>query len=337
MTVTIKDIARIAGVSIATVSRVINNTKPVNEDTRRRILALMEELNFRPNAMARGLVKKESCLIGFVFPEFKNTVFDALTDGVSGTAKFYGYDILVCLTQGELENEIHYLNLLREKQVDGIIFSSGAGLRPEHIAIIEPSRIPCVLVGQVSAYASIPSVHLDNFSAAYEAVTTLIRKGHRKIGMLRGPLGDIAAGEERFRGFQVAMADAGLSVQPHWVRASGFSVQDGYEAMEAMKESGPLPTAMFAAADRIAIGAMNYLLEQGFSVPEDISIMGFDDIDMASVVRPKLSTVHYSSYEIGTTAARSLMKLIRGEGVAAGHTEVPHKVVLRDSVSAPKE
>jgi LacI family transcriptional regulator len=329
--VTIKDIARMAGVSIATVSRVINNTKPVNENTRRRVMAVMEETNFRPNAMARGLVKKESGLIGIVIPEFKNTVFDALIDGVSNTAKFYNYDILLCLTQGLLENEIHYLNLLQEKQVDGIILSSSF-LKPEHKAIVEKRYTPCVLVGQTSDVPFIPSVHVDNFSASYEAVTTLIRKGHRKIGMIRGPLGDKAAGEDRLRGYQAAIADAGIPFRPDWIVTGGFSVQDGFEAMKSMLSLEELPTALFVAADRPAIGAMNCLLEHGYRIPEDVSIMGFDDIDMSSVVRPKLSTVHYSSYEIGATATRGLMKLIRGERVDTQHTVVPHQVVIRDSI-----
>jgi LacI family transcriptional regulator len=329
--VTIKDVARIAGVSIATVSRVINNTKPVNEETRQRVMAAMEENYFRPNAMARGLVKKESALIGIVIPEFKNTVFDDLIDGISNTAKFYKYDILLCLTQGELRNEIHYLNLLREKQVDGIILSSSS-LKPEHITIIERPIIPCILVGQTSAVPFIPSVHVDNFSASYEAVITLINKGHRKIGMIRGPLGDNAAGEDRLRGYMAAIADAGIQLQPNWIIPGGFSVQEGFEAMSLMLGTGELPTALFVAADRTAIGAMNCLQEHGYRIPEDVSIMGFDDIDMSSVVRPKLSTVQYSSYEIGVTATRGIMKLIRGEGTNTQHTVVPHRVIIRDSI-----
>lgn len=331
MAITIKDIARIAGVSIATVSRVINNTKPVNEETRRRVMAAMEENYFRPNAMARGLVKKESALIGIVIPEFKNTVFDALIDGISITAKFYNYDILLCLTQGELKNEIHYLDLLREKQVDGIILSSSS-LKPEHISIIERHIIPCVLVGQTSSVPFIPSVHVDNYSASYEAVITLVNKGHRKIGMIRGPMHDKAAGEERLRGYMAAHVDSGIKPQSNWIITGGFSVQEGFEAMCRMIETGELPTALFVAADRTAIGAMNCLQEHGYRIPEDVSIMGFDDIDMSSVVRPKLSTVHYSSYEIGVTATKELMKMIRGEGTGSQHTVVPYRVIIRDSI-----
>jgi LacI family transcriptional regulator len=331
MAVTIKDIARLAGVSIATVSRVINNTKPVHDETRQRILTYMEELNFRPNAMARGLVKKESSLIGIVIPEFKDTVFDAMIEGVSDTAKFYNYDILLTLSRGDLANEIHYLNLLREKQVDGIIFSS-ISLKKEHIEIIEQSGIPCVLVGQASSVPTIPSIHLNNFGASYEAVTALIRNGHQKIGMIRGALGDIALGEERFRGFQAALTENGVKVNPEWVIVAGLSVREGYEAMERMYKTKSLPTALFAATDRIAIGAMNFLLEHGYRIPEDISIMGFDDIDMSTVVRPKLSTVQYSSLEMGCTATHNLMKLVHGGGVSVQHTNVPHQIVIRESI-----
>lgn len=331
MAITIKDIAKMAGVSISTVSRVLNNSKPVNEEIRKRVMEAVEQTGYRPNAMARGLVRNQSGLIGIIIPEFKNTVFDGVIDGVSSIAKVYGYDILLSMTGGSLANEIHYLHLFREKQVDGIVLSS-VGLKDEHIEIIQHSEIPCVLVGQVSHVPSIPSVHVDNFSASYEAVTSLIQHGHRRIAMIRGPVEDIAAGHERSRGYRAAMADAGICVDESWIVASGFSVHDGYESMRKLIERGANPTAVFAAADRMAIGAMNYLFENGYHIPDDLSIVGFDDIDMSSVVRPKLTTVHYSANEIGMTAVRNLMKKIKGEGTYAQHTELPHRLVMRDSI-----
>jgi LacI family transcriptional regulator len=332
MPITIKDIARMAGVSKSTVSRVINNSKPVKPELREKILKIMEEVHYRPNAMARGLAKNQSGLIGVIAPAITHTVFGEVVDGASKVAGLYGNDILLSLTEGDVEREIHYLNLHREKQVDGIILSSKL-LREEHVKIIEQAKIPCVLVGQMSRVPNIPSVHVDNFSASYEAVKYLIHNGHRKIAMIRGPIGDQAAGDERLRGYMEAMQDSGLPIEEGWVTASGFSVHDGYEAMKRIFSANDnRPTALFAAADRIAIGAMNYLLEHGYQVPDDISIIGFDDIDMAAIVRPKLTTIHYSSHEIGMTAYRILRKLIKGETYSIQHSNVPHRLVIRDSV-----
>src|ERR1700730_16105490 len=200
MTITIKEIAKMAGVSISTVSRVINNSKPVNSDVRQRVLAIIKQYKYSQNAMARGLVTKESGLIGIIAPAITNTVFGEMVDGISKVAELYNYDILLSLTEGVLHKEIHYLNLHREKKVDGIILSS-TSLKEEHIEIIEQSNIPCILVGQVSHKENIPSVHVDNFHASYEAVRFLIRNGHTKIAMIRGFKCDKAAGEERFRGY----------------------------------------------------------------------------------------------------------------------------------------
>lgn len=331
MAITIKDIARMAGVSISTVSRVINNSKPVNSEVKQRVLSIIKEMNFSPNAMARGLVKNESGLIGMIVPAITNNVFGDVVDGVSKVAELYNYDILLSLTEGVLHKEIHYLNLHKEKQVDGIIFSSEI-LKREHTEIIEQSQIPSVLLGQVSTHEKIPSVHLDNFQASYEAVSYLIQRGHTKIAMIRGIESDKAVGQERYRGYKSALRDAGIPLQEEWVVICGFSLHDGYEAMNRILDSGSRPSAIFAATDRMAIGAMNYLLETGYSVPEDFSIIGFDDIDMTVAVRPKLTTVHYSAHEMGMTTFRSLLQLIKGESVENHHLNVLHRLVVRESV-----
>ncbi|UOF88676.1 LacI family transcriptional regulator [Fodinisporobacter ferrooxydans] len=331
MSLTINDIARLAGVSKATVSRVINNGKTVDPKLRDNVLSVIEQVNYRPSALARGLVKNESNLIGIIVPEIANIVFGVMLEGVSKVAEIYGYDIMLSLTEKSTKKEIHYLNLHRDKQVDGIILSSRS-LKKEHIEIIERFEIPCVLIGQKSSVPGIPSVHLDNFSASYEAVKTLIRFGHRKIAMIRAPLDDGESGDERFRGYATALADEGIQFEDDWISVSDFSAAEGYVAMKQIIESGFQPTALFAASDKIALGAMNYLQDQGYMIPRDISIFGFDDMDVTELVRPKLSTVHYSSIEMGMTAFRNLIKLIKKEEIPAQHTNVPHQIILRDSV-----
>lgn len=330
MKITIKDIAQMAGVSIATVSRVINNSKPVNHDVRIRVLKAMEQTNFLPNAMARNLAKKESLLLGVMVPEVKNTVLDDLINGINQVSRLYGYNIMLSLTAGTLENELHYFNMFREIQADGIILSSD-NLKEELVKGIKVSDIPFILVGRDSL-DTVPTVHVDNVTAAYEAVTYLIQQGHRKIAMLRVRSGDIASGDHRYQGYVRALNEAGISICKDWVVESGISVEDGITSMRKICEADSMPTAIFCATDRIAIGAMNYLLEIGLRVPEDVSIFGFDGIDMSSFIRPKLSTVKYSAEEIGMTAARNLIKLIRGEEISSRHWIVSHYLENRDSV-----
>ncbi|MTT31769.1 LacI family DNA-binding transcriptional regulator [Terrilactibacillus sp. BCM23-1] len=330
MKITIKDIARMAGVSIATVSRVINNSKPVNEDVRMRVLKAMEQTNFLPNAMARNLAKNKSYLLGVMIPDVKNTVLDDLIHGINHVSELYGYNTMLSLTSGMLENELHYFNKFREIQADGIILASDY-LKENLITNIKQTNIPCILVGRDRSDA-IPSVHIDNITAAYEAVTYLIQQGHRKIGMLRLRNEDIASGYHRYQGYAQALTEAGITINGDWVIECGVSVEDGMMAMRKICETTDIPTAIFCATDRIAIGAINYLYERGLSVPDDISIYGFDGIDMASIIRPKLSTVKYSATEIGMTAARNLIKLIKGETITPRHWVIPHYLKNRESV-----
>ncbi|WP_082084042.1 LacI family DNA-binding transcriptional regulator [Paenibacillus beijingensis] len=329
MGTTIKDIAKLAGVSFSTVSRVINNSKPVNEELRKRVLDVIEQTNFRPNAFARGLVKNKSNTLCIILSQIRNTVFDEMIDGVYTIAKMYGYEIMLRITEINEDDDFNFMNIFKEKQADGIII--GFLYNPAHLDMIEDCGIPCVLIGQELVSESIPSVHVDNFTASYEAVSYLIQKGHRKIGMIRGLPQETETGVKRFQGYQKALNDAGLTIRHDWVIPSGLSVRDGMDAVKKIIDTGENPTAIFCATDRMAIGAMNYLQDIGYEVPGDISIVGFDDIDMCSVTRPKLSTIGYSASEMGMTAARQLIRLIKGEKVK-GHTEIPHHFKERESV-----
>jgi LacI family transcriptional regulator len=330
LSITIKDIATMAGVSISTVSRVINNSKPVKHEVRERIMAVIEETQFRPNANARSLVKNESFLIGVIVSELKNSVVDEFIYGINAISQMYGYDILLSMNSGTFKNELHYLNLFHEIRTDGIILMS-SDLKEDHVDIVERFKIPCVMIGSSSNTASIPTVHIDNVTAAYEAVTYLIRNGHRKIAMIRGNIGNTVVGDHRFLGYRQALADAGIPIQEEWIVVGGLSTEDGMRSMSQIVESGSLPTAVFCATDRLAIGAMNYLRENE-NVQDDISVFGFDDIDLSKIVRPTLSTVKYSAEEIGMTAMRNLIKLIKGDQTIPQHTNLPHHLVIRDSV-----
>ncbi|WP_410515230.1 substrate-binding domain-containing protein [Paenibacillus sp. BR2-3] len=262
-------------------------------------------------------------------PHNSNTILDDFSMGIRRIAELYGYDIVVGLTDGTIESELHNLNLLHQMGVQGSLFV-GSVLSKEHVEVISKSGTPCVLAGQHSQISSIPSVHLDNITASYEAVTYLIQKGHRRIGMIRAS-GDSAVGGERYRGYRQALEDSGINLQEEWVTESGFTVENGMNAMRRMMDSNSQPTAVFCSTDWMAVGAINYLIDNGLRVPEDVAVFGFDNSFMAAIVRPMLSSVEYSGTEIGMTATRHLIKLIKGETVTPHHTNVAHYLKIRES------
>lgn len=327
--VKIKDIAKMANVSIATVSRVINNSKPVNEDVRKRVLEAIKQTNYRSHVIGIDSSKSTTPLIGVIIPQNSNSILDDFNIGIRDLAELYGYDILVGLTDGTVESELHYLNLFQQIGTEGYIYV-GTVPSKEHLEIIQRSASPCVLVGQQSQMDSIPSVHLDNVTASYEAVTYLIQKGHRKIAMIRAS-GDTSVGGDRYRGYEQALIDAGITLREEWIVESGMSFEDGMKAMRSILNSGELPTAVFCSTDWMAVGAMNGLTDHGLRVPEDVAVFGFDNSFIASIVRPQLSSVEYSGTEIGMTATRTLIKLIKGETAVPHHTNVAHYLTIRES------
>ena len=327
--ITIKDIAKMADVSISTVSRVVNNSKPVNEEVRKRVMEAIKQTKYRPDVIGEEGARGDTHLIGIIIPHNSNTVLDDFSIGIRSIAELYGYDIIVGLTDGTVESELHYFNLFHELRTQGNIFV-GSVLEKAHTEMIHKTGTPCVLAGQRSLDPSIPSVHLDNITASYEAVTYLVQRGHREIAMIRAS-GESAVGGDRYQGYRKALEDSGLHFSEEWVVESGFSVEEGSAAMRKILESGSCPTAVFCSTDWMAVGAMNYLLDIGKRIPEDISVIGFDNSFMASIVRPHLTSVEYSGTEIGMTAARHLIKLIKGESVTPHHANVAHYLLVRES------
>lgn len=331
MRITLKEIAELAGVSPSTVSRVINNSKPVNEDIRNRILRIMQERNYPFFADQNASLQKSQPLIGVIGPQYSNTVLEDLIVGVNKVSKLYGYDTVIGLTDNTTENELHYVNLFSNVLgVQGIIFM-GNQWNDYYIEKAKQNLTPVVLVGQISSYESIPSVHVDNITASYEAVTYLINCGHEKIAMIRGLAGETVR-EHRYIGYQKALHDSGLSLKKEWIVESELTLEGGGRAMAELLAQENLPTAVFCSTDSLAIGAMNYLADNGYQVPEDISVFGFDGIELSSLVRPNLSTIRYSAVEIGMTATRNLIKLCKNEQeYIPPHINVLHHLVIRDS------
>ncbi len=307
MGVTIKDVAKKAGVSIASVSRVINDSKPVAPETKEKILKVIEETGYKPNAMARGLKKNESGLIGLITPDMENGTFAELVKGIESVIEKNSMNLIVSNSKGEIKRELKELHIFKEQQLDGIIFS-GVKFTKEHKEYFDRYQVPTVIVSQKFPGSGLPYVDIDNFEAAYQAVKYLIENNHSKIALVHGPLYDKSAGEERYNGYFAALEEAELAIDESFIEEGNFTIKSGYQAMEKiMAQNEELPTAVFAASDRMAIGVLDCCLDNGLQVPEDISIIGFDDIELATVVRPKLTSVRVDHSKMGEKSVELLL------------------------------
>ncbi|WP_019636088.1 catabolite control protein A [Paenibacillus fonticola] len=331
MTVTIYDVAREAGVSMATVSRVVNNNPNVKPQTRKKVYEAIERLGYRPNAVARGLASKKTTTVGVVIPDISNSIFAEIARGIEDIANMYHYNIILCNADKKKEKEIRVINTLLEKQVDGLLFMGGA-VTEEHIQAFQTS-VPVVLCATSDEHGNIPSVDIDHEAAAFDAVSTLIRHGHREIAMISGTLQDPANGYARFQGYKRALETAGIEYQEDLVRIGNYRYESGVEAMKYFLGLKKRPTAIFAATDEMAIGAIHSIQDEGLKVPEDFSIISVDNIRMASMVRPQLTTVAQPMYDLGAVAMRLLTKLMKKETVESSKVILPHETILRLSVS----
>ena len=336
MGVTIKDVAKKAGVSIASVSRVINDSKPVAPETKEKILKVIEETGYKPNAMARGLKKNESGLIGLITPDMENGTFAELVKGIESVIEKNSMNLIVSNSKGEIERELKELHIFKEQQLDGIIFS-GVKFTKKHKEYFDRYKVPTVVVSQKFPGSGLPYVDINNYEAAYQAVKYLITNNHSKIALIHGPLYDKSAGEERYNGYFKALNEAGIEINDDYIKEGNFTIKSGYQAMEEiLKENDKLPTAVFAASDRMAIGILDCCLDNGISVPEDISIIGFDDIELATVVRPKLTTVNVDHSEIGKKAVEILVDKIKNDNHQSPFYEADFKIMERETVSRLK-
>ncbi len=336
MKVTIKDVAERAGVSIATVSRVINNSDQVSALVREKVLEVIEELEFRPNPVARSLVMKKSHLIGVVVPDMSSYFFGEIMNGIEEITRTYQYDIIVCNTRGNHELERHYLDLFYAKQVEGIIFMSWKleNSVVEHITKID---IPVVMVNRNTSKLTIPSVSIDNYKAAYELTHYLLNKGHKKIALIRNSIDVDAFGLEQYKGYKQALTEHEIEVNKNYVRYGDFSIENSYQIVKSFIKEKDIPTAIFATSDVMAIGAINALKDSGYQVPEDVSVVAFNDIRLASIYRPKLTVIHQPLFNIGTVAVKMIIDRIKGEKSGDNIVILPHSLIERESCAECKK
>ncbi|WP_028595764.1 catabolite control protein A [Paenibacillus assamensis] len=336
MTVTIYDVAREAGVSMATVSRVVNNNPNVKPQTRKKVYEAIERLGYRPNAVARGLASKKTTTVGVVIPDISNSIFAEIARGIEDIANMYHYNIILCNADKKKEKEIRVINTLLEKQVDGLLFMGGV-ITEDHIQAFRTASVPIVLCATRDENGIMPSVDIDHEAAAFDAVNTLIRHGHREIAMISGTLQDPANGFARFQGYKRALERAGIDYKEDMVRIGNYRYESGVEAMQYFLGLKKRPTAIFSATDEMAIGAIHSIQDAGLKVPDDFSIISVDNIRMASMVRPQLTTVAQPMYDIGAVAMRLLTKLMKKENVEQSQVILQHEIIHRLSISHVNE
>ncbi len=346
--VTVYDIAREANVSVATVSRVLNNTAPVKKETRDRIVALMNKHQFQPNALARSLTRKETGMIGFILPDITNPFFPEVLSGFDYEARKLGYTYFLCdtistneenerLYDRQYERESQYLSLLMEKQVDGIVMIGGRVdlAKPEpglaHELEEVAKRVPVLLLNGSLPKTKLNRVAADQKLGAQLAVQHLIDLGHRDIAVIGG-FSKMTNTQQRLAGFRAAMKDADLPIHREWVMTEGFSVEKGQEFAARLLNAKRRPSAIFCMNDLLAIGALKAAHRAGIAVPEQLSIVGYDDIPQATYCIPELTTVSLLSQETGRQAARTLDKMIAGKKVPMLQTIVP-ELIIRETTA----
>lgn len=327
--VNITDVARKAGVSIATVSRVLNNTGgyPVKTETRERVLSVVEELGYRPNDLARGLLSKKSRTIGLLIPDISNPYYPELSLGIEATASENGYSVIFCNTSRRAEKLEHYVDVLLQKRADGIIIAGGGTDFAPVLRAMGDFELQVTVIGRHGTL--FPSIQVDNVAAANRATSHLLELGHQRVAFISGPL-NLASAQDRLEGYKLALERLGGAKDECLVREGDFQYESGYtRAMSLLRDSDP-PTAIFTANDRMAIGAISAAMDLGLNVPDELSVVGFDDIAMARYVRPTLTTVSLSDYEMGVSSMQSMLRQLRGEEVPEV-TWMPTELMIRQS------
>lgn len=328
---TIKDVAKKAGVSISTVSRVINDSKPVTNEVKQRVLDVIKETGYVPNPLARSLVTKKSQLIGVIVPEVTDTFAAEVLNGIEEISKMYDYDILLANTYSEKDLEVKNINLLRAKQVEGIVIISW-DIDKDVVGLLEDSGILAVYISKTTRDFDIYNVSINNNSAVKDMTNFLLDRGHKKIVLLNTTFQTNLA-DERLTGYRDAIVGRGLKVNEGFIKSCGPTFDDGYMAVKEMLESKVDVDAIFATSDEVAIGAINACFDLGYKVPEDISVVGFYDIEFSKMCRPKLTTVKQPLYDMGAVAIRMIIKMVKGIEIDEKKVELPYTISDRDSVA----
>lgn len=330
-TVGIKDIANLAKVSPATVSRALSSPELVSKKTLNKVKKIIDEMGYRPNRIGASLRTRKSGNIVAIIPDITNPVNAGIIRAIEQGAQSAGYAVLLGDTQGLIERERHYADLVSSGQADGILlFCSRMPFKVDPNLPLSSQIPPMVNANESMNSDEIVQVAVDNVAAAKAAVDYLISQGHQRIAAITGP-DDVPSSNERLQGYLESLHRAGLEFDPDLQIAGSYTVDSGVACAEKLLLLRKRPTAIFCFNDEMAIGVMKLLKKQGFLIPEDVSVMGFDDIHYAEYVTPALSTVHQPLNEIGTTCINLLLEQLRGNYVQPGRQFLPFELKLRAS------
>ncbi|MFD1030365.1 catabolite control protein A [Metaplanococcus flavidus] len=328
MTVTIYDVAREANVSMATVSRVVNGNQNVKPATRKKVLKVIEELGYRPNAVARGLASKKTTTVGVIIPDISNSTYSELARGIEDIATMYRYNIILSNSDQNENKELQLLETMLGKQVDGIVFMSDM-ITPVLLHELERSPTPIVLAGSIEETGKIASVNIDYFEAAYEAVKKLIENGHLNIAFISGPMTSKINRDYKMKGYREALEDADITFKPELVVECNNSYDEGMQAVLDLKPHKP--TAYFVNNDEMAIGVIHAVEEGGQSIPEEVEIISYENSKLARMARPMLSSVALPLYDIGAVSMRLLTKYMNKEEIDENQVILPYRIEERQS------
>jgi LacI family transcriptional regulator len=335
VTVTIRDVAKRAGVSISTASRALNNSGSVKDETKARVSKAAKEINYTPNAIARGLVTRRTGNIGFILPtsvkgSTSNSFYSRVFEGIEAETRERNYHLIFSVFD---EKEKDLPRMVEQKNIDAVILASK--IDEEFILKLEQRGIPLVLVDHAISGKNVDSVVIDNFNGACKAVNHLIKLGHRRIGYIRGPQ-DRPSFIQRFEGYKETLRKARLEYDEKIVWEADLDFDDAYKVMKRKIKIQSFPSAIFAATDIIALAAAKVIREEGLRIPQDVSLVGFDDILQAKQARPSLTTIRVFKREMGRVAVRKALESINNITRKRTQTVILTELVVRDSTGPPK-
>jgi LacI family transcriptional regulator len=326
--VTMLDIATKAGVSKATVSMVLSKRdQSISEETKKKILRLAEELNYIPNSLARGLSTKKTGTIGIILPDITNPFFSSIARAIEDGANSLGYNVIFCNTDNEIDKEVEYIKLLISKIVDGVIFIAG-GESSSSVEMLKGNNIPFVLVDRyIDNYKDEYGVYLLNEKGVIKGIEYLYNKGNRKIVFVQGRE-NIAVSNERLKGYKYAMNKYGI-YDEKLIFKGNFNIEGGIKATEEILNKLDKVDAIFYSNDIMALGGMKVLLRKGFKIPEDIRIMGFDNIDISQIFEPELTTIGQPIYQMGKESCKLLINIINEVDIKQKETYFETELIIR--------
>jgi LacI family transcriptional regulator len=330
-----KDIARLAGVSLGTVSHVLNDSARVREAVRERVLKAVHEVGYQPSQLARALRRDKTNMVGMIIPDITNPFFPAVVRGAEDVAFSNGFRLILCNTDNDHSKELVHLNELRTYLPAGlIVIPSNFSDLTAQAESYRRAGTGVVCIDRLPRNWSGDSVTADNEAGAYNAAQCLLQRGHVRLGVIAGPL-HLTNAKERLAGFKRAVREARLPLAPEYIQETSFDKSGGHAKALVLLRLIPRPTAIFAGNDMIALGALLAIRESGLRCPEDVSLIGFDDLDLAETTNPSLSSVSQSGYQLGTTAARILLDRLEGDASPAKHIVLETSLKLRHSVAGP--